>query len=254
MSRSARFLTALSALVVVGMAGTTLGIAAGTADTANAACLPTLSAEPGATTAALVNPTTAQLAAIDDVDAEDCNVGIYFDSGRGASTTTIDGVHVHGATNYGVLVDMPGGPVDVVQSSIFDIGANPYNGVQTGFGAAYFDGATGSIDRTQIYAYQKNGVIADGAGTDLDVIDSVVRGLGPVSFIAQNGIQFSGGATGSAIENWIADHEYSPGGVVAIGLIIAGTDPAGVRRFQNEYRNNDFNEYVCPAQGPCSPA
>jgi hypothetical protein len=72
--------------------------------------------------------------------------------------------------------------------------------------------------------------------------------------IAQNGVQYSDGATGNVRDNVIADHEYTPKSFVAAALLIVNTNPNSVTRRENDYRNNEVNEYVCPAQNAgCSP-
>ena len=60
--------------------------------------------------------------------------------------------------------------------------------------------AKGKIEGNSISLYQKGGITANGAGTDVNIKDNRVNGLGPVPFIAQNGIQIGFGANGSVKE------------------------------------------------------
>jgi hypothetical protein len=48
---------------------------------------------------------------------------------------------------------------------------------------------TGIINGNSILEYQKGGIVADCAGTNVTIPNNVVTGEGPVNYIAQNGIQ-----------------------------------------------------------------
>jgi hypothetical protein len=131
-----------------------------------------------------------------DIDASGCNVGVFVPN-------TVSDVRIsatiHDANQYGVFAD--GGSfgqtnatnVFVMDSIIYNIGnhnssgAFSPNGVQTGVGIYFSNGATGSIIGNTISNYQKGGIVVfDFTGS---VKDNIVTGLGPVNFIAQNGIQ-----------------------------------------------------------------
>ncbi|MCM3869373.1 MAG: hypothetical protein ND895_01580 [Pyrinomonadaceae bacterium] len=62
---------------------------------------------------------------------------------------------------------------------------------------------------SSVHDYQKNGVTADAAGTELTAVGNAVTGLGPTPAIAQNGFQVSRGAKGLLESNLIVNHIYS---------------------------------------------
>ena len=237
--------TGALALLVGGTAWA--AVAGGVADTGDGVCQPgpVATSNGESLTTVLYNPTQAQLDAIEDIDADNCDVGVLFDSSR--SAVTLDELHIHGANRYGVFVDGPGPAVDIEDTFVFGIAPNQdLNGVQQGVGIRY-QGAPGTVTRTQVGDYQKNGMVID-EGANVDVSDSDFRGKGPTTLIAQNGIQFSDGATGSAVDNVITEHDYTPKDTVAAGILLFNSRPADVRRHQNTYDDNEFNELICPAQ------
>jgi hypothetical protein len=65
------------------------------------------------------------------------------------------------------------------------------------------------VQDSSVHDYQKNGITASGPGTTLTARRNRVTGLGPTPHIAQNGIQVSGGATGSVEDNTIANHVWT---------------------------------------------
>jgi len=66
------------------------------------------------------------------------------------------------------------------------------------------------IAESSIHAYQKNGITANEAGTDVTVGGTVVTGLGATTGAAQNGIQIGFGAAGTVRHNTVANHIWSP--------------------------------------------
>jgi hypothetical protein len=155
---------------------------------------------------------------------------------------------------YGVLSDGAGVVTNITHvSSVYDIGDQPsFTGTQHGISVAWRNGADGTIDHSQLYDYQKGGVLARDAGTNVRVLSNVVRGQGPTPLIAQNGVQYSNGATGLINDNFIADHRYTGctkqqqrAGtctfVVSTGILLFGVDPTQVDTKNNTFRNNDAN-------------
>ena len=122
-----------------------------------------------------------------DLDAGGCDIGVYN------PTAVTAGAEIHGAKQYGVYVDS--GIVNVTGADVHNIGESPFNGMQHGVGIFYTGGATGEISGNTVSQYQKGGIVAKVSGTSVSVTDNTVTGLGAVKFIAQNGIQISGGAT-----------------------------------------------------------
>lgn len=78
--------------------------------------------------------------------------------------------------------------------------------VQTGSGFT----SMVTIRESSIHDYQKNGITANEVGTQVQIQDNVVTGVGPSSGAAQNGIQIGFGAGGSITGNTVANHIWSP--------------------------------------------
>lgn len=181
----------------------------------------------GTLTAAIVNPT---MTVTGTVAPTGCDIGVYFGPGKSG---TVDGAIIKGFQDYGVYND--GGTVTVENSTITDIGYTPFNGVQTGFGVYFVnpsfenpnwpdDPASGTISNNVITQYQKGGITVNGAGSTASVTNNTVTGLGPVGFIAQNGIQFGFGAipgtvTGNMVSGNIYTEGYHPSTNVSTGIL-----------------------------------
>ena len=120
--------------------------------------------------------------------------------------------------------------VDVTNTTIHDIGENPLNGSQHGVGVLYTtinqagastgSAATGTLSGNTITRYQKNGVVVSGSGAAVTVRSNTVTGEGEISYIAQNGIQISFGATARVFGNIVSLNNYTPPKVTACGLLI----------------------------------
>ena len=237
-------------LAALASAAITIGVGAGSASAAP--CQPIVTADhpTGYTdpngnvllTAAYVNTTPPSDT---DVDATGCDVGVFYDTG--SHTLTDD--NVFSSTYYGVLSVGSGAVTNITHSSVYDVGNHPHDGVQRGIDVAYRDGSSGQLDHSQIFDYQKGGVLVAG-GSNATVLSNVIRGLGPVTFIAQNGVQYSSGATGTVNNNYISDYQYTGcpkqnNGtctyVVSTGILLFGVDPKQVDTKNNTYRNNDVN-------------
>ncbi len=203
----ASVVTAMLAISLIG--GTT---------TANAeTCTPTAFSRDGIllTAAKIDGATTSGL-----VDATGCDIGIYFPPG---TSGTVNNATVSGARYYGIVADRA--VVNVTNSTVRDIGNTPFDGSQHGVGIFYTNGASGLIDSNDVYAYQKGGIVIDGAGTKASVTNNTVTGLGPVDFIAQNGIQVSRGAVATVRGNDISNNDYT--GHVGVGPNPGGQNPPG---------------------------
>jgi len=85
---------------------------------------------------------------------------------------------------------------------------------QSGLGIFVQSGAGGSsivkVSDTSVHDYQKNGITGNEIGTDIEVSDNVVTGLGSTTGAAQNGIQVGFGAEGNVRGNWVINHVWSP--------------------------------------------
>jgi hypothetical protein len=177
-----------------------------------------------------------------DVDADGCDIGVYNPDAVTA------GADIHGAKYYGVVVNR--GKVDITGASVHNIGDSPFSGTQYGVGIYYTGGATGEISGNTVSQYQKGGIVAKGTGTTVSVKGNTVTGLGAVKFIAQNGIQISGGAGASEMTgNTVSKNQYTGGGWTATGILFYQADPvttpkAGKIASQNKSFNNQANVAV----------
>lgn len=228
-------------LVVVAVA--TIGLVV----PAQASCLTT--SYRGGMTAALVNPGYVT----GEVDATGCDIGVYFDT-----PGVIEEADIHGSLWFGVVNN--GTSVDIVDSDIHDIGDTPFSGAQRGV-AVYFDatnGGTGTVSGNHIWEYQKGGVVINGSSSYAEVVGNTIEGLDVVPFIAQNGIQFGYGATGTAKfnsvdGNWYDGANWSSTGillfevddVVVQGNLVAGNQVGiGVETWSYLVESASFNQIV----------
>lgn len=155
-----------------------------------------------------------------DLDATGCDIGAYYGTG---STGNVTGATIHGARYFGVVAD--GATVSVSDSDVHGIGNVPFDGSQHGVGIYFVNGASGDISDNSVSAYQKGGIVVNGEGTTATVTGNTVTGLGPVDFIAQNGIQVSRGAVAQVRGNQISGNFYT--GHVGVGPNPGGQNPPG---------------------------
>ncbi len=234
-----------------------------TATPASAAeCANTVETSKGWMTAAVVNESVT---ADQIVDATGCAIGVYYDAD--GTDSSVDGATVENATHYGVFVDGGEGDVavDVTDSKITNIGDQEgFTGGQHGLGVYYYgfetEGTvTGTVSGNTVWKYQKGGITANGAQADVDVTGNTVTGLGPVDFIAQNGVQLGWGAVGSVTSNTISGNSYTGcsnqdeaktgcTAWVSTGLLLYDVDPASVHKAKNKYRDNQRNLYMSPSK------
>jgi hypothetical protein len=197
-------------------------------------------------TASQVNPA----AVTGTVDATGCDIAVYFND---AASHTVDAAVIENAFYYGVLVRNPGTSATITNSEVRFIGDGNGGmflptGAQHGNGIRFRDGASGLVDNSYIHHYQKGGVVVSNPGTTATVTNSHVQGLGPVDFIAQNGIQYSDHSAGEVRGNLIEDHEYTgPQDTFSTGLLLFDIEPPQIKRSLNHYRDNDRNEVVIPS-------
>jgi hypothetical protein len=65
-----------------------------------------------------------------------------------------------------------------------------------------------TVAKNTLHDYQKTGILANEAGTNVDVYGNTVSGFGVSPIIAQNGVQIGFGATGSVHHNSVINHAY----------------------------------------------
>lgn len=212
-------------------------------------------------TAALINPGKVS----GEVDATGCNIGVYYDAGSGKVVKA----DVHGSNYFGILVngDVNTVRVDVTKSSVHNIGEAPFNGTQHGV-AIYYRAlgsgeASGSVTRNEVSLYQKGGIVVNGPGAKVEVEDNEVTGLGPVDFIAQNGIQvgFGASARGAIEDNWVSGNSYTGGNYASsAGILVVGGPCYGppneyvvrLRIVDNTLVGNDVGVYLSNLDESCN--
>ncbi len=146
----------------------------------------------------------------------------------------------------GILFDGASGSITnnmVVNVNQGASGCQEGNGIEVR--KAPFDGthpatATVIITGNTVTNYQKNGITANG-DVKATIQGNVVIGAGPVNFIAQNGVQFGFGGTGTASGNTIENNNYTVAGTIACGLLFF--EATGVRTSKNVFLGNQMN--VC---------
>jgi hypothetical protein len=83
--------------------------------------------------------------------------------------------------------------------------------------------STVTIQNSSVHDYQKDGITGNDLGTTLTVTSNIVRGWGPSSAIAQNGIQLGFGATGTITSNTVIDDVYTGPTYGASGILLYDT-------------------------------
>jgi len=231
-------------------------------------------AGPAQFNAAKVNPTGTVSG---DIDATGCSLGIYYGPGV---TGKVDGATIHNAIVAGILND--GAAVTVSNNVIHDIGAQPIiadnsgsvafpsNGSPLGFGiymcgmgtaggCSSNDAATGNISNNFIWFYQKGGIVIHGPSATSNITDNTITGLGPISRLAQNGIEVGLGATVNMTGNFISNHSYTgSGGATGDGIIgfggacNGGALEVGNKVSRNTLLQNDIGVQYFNADANCS--
>ncbi|MDY7226424.1 PKD domain-containing protein [Hyalangium rubrum] len=106
--------------------------------------------------------------------------------------------------------------------------------------------------RNRVSGHQKVGIVIIG-DVDATVVDNEVRGEGPVSHIARNGVQLSNGATGRVAGNDISGHSYT-GNDLGTGILVAGGAYYGLELCRditiegNTLTDNDIGIYLSQAE------
>ena len=157
----------------------------------------------------------------------------------------------------GILFDGASGSIRDSTVTNINQGAS---GCQEGNGievrSAPFDGThpatkTVTITDNVVTGYQKTGILANG-DVFARITGNTVVGLGPVPYIAQNGIQVGFGGTGEVEDNEISGNAYAgctnqqaaltgctPW--VSAALLLYDVDANAVKRSSNHFRDNQRN-------------
>lgn len=67
-----------------------------------------------------------------------------------------------------------------------------------------------TVENSSVHNYNKNGIVARYVGATLVANGNYVQGSGPISYIAQNGIEIAFGAGGTIENNTVIDNFYIP--------------------------------------------
>ncbi len=127
---------------------------------------------------------------------------------------------------YGVYVG-GGASLSLSNSRILAAGAQPINGCQGGIGIEVGTGRTtpvetGTVTLTNdlVEGFQKNGINIISSGSKATLKKVTVKGAGPTSVIAQNGIEIGEGAEATITKSSSSDNIYTPQTVVSTGMIV----------------------------------
>jgi hypothetical protein len=142
-----------------------------------------------------------------------------------------------------------GGNLSLSNSRILAAGAQPINGCQGGIGIEIGTGrtspaetGTATLKNVLVEGFQKNGinVIANGSKATLKSV--TVKGAGPTSVIAQNGIEIGEGAEASISKSSSSDNVYSPATVASTGMIVFEST-VGPKVSGSSFENDDVGIY-----------
>lgn len=234
------------------------------ASAAAASCMPTGFYRDG------INMTAAQIGGnvTGTLDAGGCNIGVYYGPGSSGNVT---GADIFGANYFGVVAR--GASVNVTNSHVHNIGQAPLDGSQHGL-AVYFatvdtgsataqptcmtGSTTGTISGNTVDSYQKGGIISACTGTSVKITKNTVTGVGPVNFIAQNGIQVGYGAMATVTGNTVTGNAYTgPNGASSTGILVVGGPcfalpyTVGLSITKNTLTGNDVGVWLFNADANC---
>jgi hypothetical protein len=147
----------------------------------------------------------------------------------------------------GILFDAVGGTISNNNVTDIEQGAAGGSGCQEGNAIevrnAPFDN-TGidfkvAISGNTVSDYQKTGILANGS-VAATITSNTIVGDGPITYIAQNGIQVGFGGTAIVKSNSATANWYTPSSDIACGFLIFQAD--GVSASSNNFFNNERNQ------------
>jgi parallel beta-helix repeat protein len=102
--------------------------------------------------------------------------------------------------------------------------------------------ATLTVENSSVHNYNKNGIVARYAGANLIASGNYVQGSGPISIIAQNGIELAySGATGSIKNNTVIDNFYTPTDSSAADILLFdAAENGGIAVSGNTLGNSNY--------------
>lgn len=166
---------------------------------------------------------------------------------------TVDGIN-NGlnscATNFaGIYYRNSSGQIDSVAVRNIRLGAGG-EGCQTGLGI-YAQSSNSSMAKVEvrnssIHDYQKAGIVANEANTELVASGNAITGLGSNS-LPQIGVQYAFGATGKMEDNSIINHIFSgcadaSCGTIGVGVLVSSAGDVKVEK--NHIGKNQTGVYV----------
>lgn len=123
---------------------------------------------------------------------------------------------------YGVVYHNTGGMFDHI--TVKGVRNTPLDGSQSGVALYAYNEDNAprllTLQNSTIFDYQKGGIVFNGAGLNVNLIDNTITGVGPTSVIAMNGVQIGFGAKGLIEGNTISGHEYTGPNWSASGLLL----------------------------------
>jgi parallel beta-helix repeat protein len=181
---------------------------------------------------------TGTKAIVDDAGATGVTIADFTITGPGGSSAN--------SINYGIRIDS-GGSATIEGNHITKIRDNPLAGTQNGVAiqvGRQAENTSGSadIDFNVIDDYQKAGIVVSNTGSSAQIEHNLIRGVGPTTVIAQNGVQISDAASGRVSKNYITGNVYSPQTFQATGVLLF--NPGTVRIDHNEITHNDTGIFV----------
>ncbi len=181
----------------------------------------------GAVTTIIKAPATIPIASnpassVVDIDG----AGVSVDMGG----FTVSGPGPSGCGSIGAGIFVRGSAfANIHDNKVLDIRDHPISGCQNGIGilvgrVSFAASGTAIIKNNEISGYQKGGIVISNIGSSATIEDNTVTGAGAVNFIAQNGVQISGGATGNIKHNTVSGHSFTPFTFASTGVLIFGSD------------------------------
>ena len=165
-------------------------------------------------------------------------------SGNGITTCSPDLVGVYyqdasGTVNHVVARNQTAGLTSPLNGCQWGLGIFVQSGVSTFSGQA--GTSTVTVRDSSVHDFQKNGITGNEVGTTMNAVRNQVRGQGPTTGAAENGIQIADGADGEAVNNTVIDMIYSPcvslSNCAAIGNGILVFDSQGITVSANHVGN-----------------
>jgi parallel beta-helix repeat protein len=134
-------------------------------------------------------------------------------SGNGISACSPDLIGIYyqdasGVVNHVVARNQTAGLTSPLNGCQWGLGIFVQSGISTVTGKA--GTSTVTVRNNSVHDFQKNGITGNEVGTTMNAILNQVRGQGPTTGAAENGIQIADGADGEAVNNSVIDLIYSP--------------------------------------------